>query len=458
MDIHARSTIAARHARRRFLKGMGLGALSAPLVLGIGDSLIGRALGQTASRKMALFFVHGEAWVGGNWEMTYTPTGINGLSWTGNNFNRTPVDGQNQDKVGVEWPTFVAPLAPWKDRMVLVDGLPLYGLNFGGNAGTHRLGNACLSATGAVASPSDITIDQHVAAVLSRDTPLKSLLFGLGGRDVGDEVTGSFVAGPGAALPHAMNANALLRRMVGVKAPTAGGPPGAPPTPSLGARVLDLVREDLKRLDRGLAAEEKALLTEYLTSMEAFQKKEAALANLGKGGTCAIPGTPPAGMGTMPGIVAMDSMFRLSTLALKCGVTNVIGATMGNTDAHNDLDWFVPAYSAHSAYDKAMASLAPISMGWVATMLKDLGPLADSLTVTIVPTNGLGHQGPKEHHGGPIGAAYVIDNLRALKTGARLLRVKRDFADFYTTLASVLGAPVEKFNNKGAGIIKELLA
>lgn len=459
MDIHARSTIAARHARRRFLKRMGLGAAAAPLVLGIGDLLIGRALGQTTRRKMALFFVHGEAWVGGSWATTYTPPGVNGLNWQGGNSNRTPVDGQDQDKP-MELPPFFAAFAPWKDRTVLVDGLPLYGVNLNNPSATHGLGNAAMSAVGAAASPGGISIDQHVAAVLSRDTPIKSLNFGLGGsRVAGDETTGAFAASPGAGLPHAQNASALLRRMTGAKPTAPGGSPGAPPTAALGTRLLDLVRTDLMRFDRGLAAEEKALLTEYLASMEAFQKKEAALAHLAQtGGSCSIPGTPPAGMGTMPGIVAMDSMFRLSTLALKCGVTNVVGATMGNTGTHNDLDLFVSGYSSHGGYDKAMASLAPVSMGWVATMLKDLGPLADSMTVTLVPGNGLGHKGPTEHHGGPIGAAFVVDGPRALKTGSRLLRVKRDFADVFTTLAGVLGAPIDKFNNKGAGTIKELMA
>ncbi|MEN9579839.1 MAG: hypothetical protein RJA70_2848 [Pseudomonadota bacterium] len=167
---------------------------------------------------------------------------------------------------------------------------------------------------------------------------------------------------------------------------------------------------------------------------------------------------PPAGMGPTPGIAAFDSMFRLSTLALKCGVTNVIGASLGNTGGHNDLDPFVPGYSAHGGHDKAWGLLAPISMGWVATMLQELGPLADSMTVTIVPGNGLGHKGPKEHHGGPIGAAYVFDGPGALRTGARFLRVKRHMADLYTTLADALGAPVDKFNNVGDGRINELLA
>lgn len=133
-------------------------------------------------------------------------------------------------------------------------------------------------------------------------------------------------------------------------------------------------------------------------------------------------------------------------------------ASLGNTGNHNDLDLFVPAYAAHTGHDVAMKFLAPISMGWVATMLQDLGPLADSMTVTIVPGNGLGHKGPKEHHGGPIGAAFVIDGPRALRTGARFLRVKRHMADLYTTLAGVLGAPIDKFNNAGAGRINELLA
>ncbi len=453
MNTHSRSTVAARQTRRRFLKGMGLGAVAAPLVLGVGDLLIGRALGQTTRRKMALFFVHGECWAGGHPEIGYTPPGVKALVLAGPTQTKAPVAGQEQDNTGVEWPTFAAPLAPFKDRMVIIDGLVLTGII--NDSFVHGYKFATLSAAGSSTAPSQISIDQHVAGVLGRDTPVKSLLFGLGGGSAkGDEATGAFTAGPGVALKHAQNANTLLLRMTGAK-PSV---PGGAPTTVLGTRVLDMVREDLKRLERGLAAEEKAQLTEYLTSMEAFQKKEQALGMQLQMEGCKIPGTPMAGQGTTPGVVAFDSMFRLSTLALKCGVTNVIGVAMGNTESHNDLDLFVPNYESHANYIGALRYLAPISMGWVATMLKDLGPLADSMTVTIVPGNGMEQDGPNQHHGCPTMAAMVFDGPRALRTGARFLRVKRNMADLYTTLAGAVGAPVDKFNNAGAGRINELLA
>jgi hypothetical protein len=314
---------------------------------------------------------------------------------------------------------------------------------------------AVLNAGGPTGNPSGISIDQHVAGVLGRDTPVKSLLFGLGGSSVkGDEATGVFASGSGAGLRHAQNANTLLLRMTGAKTSGMGGAP----TTMLGTRVLDMVREDLKRLERNLAAEEKAQLTEYLTSMEAFQKKEQALGMQLQMEGCKIPGTPPTGQGSMPGIVALDSMFRLSTLALKCGVTNVIGASMANTDTHNDLDLFVPNYESHTKYSEGMRALMPVSMGWVASMLKDLGTLADSITITIVPANGVSQDGPEQHHGCPTMAALVFDGPRAMRTGSRLLRVRRNVADLYTTVAGALGAPIDNFNNAGKGRINELMA
>lgn len=458
METYGRSQIAAKQARRRFLKGMGLGAVSAPLILGIGDSLIGRALGQTNRRKLALFFVHGESWlrevsVGG-----YTPPGVKELALVG---SKLPADGQDEDRVGVQWPEFVAALAPWKDRMVLVDGLPMLGVTTGSSTTIHGFKMGVLSAVGNMEVPTAPSIDAHVAAVLSRDTPVKSLLFGMHGGPKGDEFTETFVAAAGAKAKHALNPNTLLSRMVGVR-PGPAGAPGAPPTTVLGTRLLDVVRSDLARLDRGLAAEEKALLTEYLTSMEAYQKKEKALADLattGGGAGCAIPSTPPTGMG-MPGVAAMDSMFRLSTLALKCNVTNVIGATMGNTDAHGDLDPLIAGYAPHSSYATQYRAFVPTSMGWVARMMTELGPaLVDSLTVTIVPAGGIAAYGTNIHHGNATLAAFVFDGPRALKTGARFLRgSKRHIADLYTTLATALGAPVDKFNGAGMGKINELLA
>ncbi len=454
MDINNRSTIAARYARRRFLRGMGLGAAAAPLALGIGDLMIGRALGQTTRRKLAVFFVHGECWNGGGTDHTYVPPGVRDLTLAGPNLAKTVADGQDADMTGVAWPPFVTPLAPWKDRMVLVDGLPLVGVSLDNPSNNHGQGNAALSAVGRASTPSGITIDQHVAAALGRDTPVKSLLFGLGTRSSGGDATGTFCSGPGVGMKHSQTPAALLSRLVGA----GGNPtPGAPAPTVLGSKLLDLLREDLRRLDRGLAAEEKAQLAEYLTSMENFQKKEQGLADVITQVGCAFPGNIPVSGGDAR--AAFGSMFRLSTLALRCGVTNVVGATLGNTEYHDDLEPFVPSpYVAHTQYDAAMRSLAPVSMGWVATMLKELGPLADSLTLTIVPANGLGHESSKSHHGCTVSSAFIFDGPRALRTGARLLRTKRHLADLYTTLAGVLGAPVAKFNNAGAGPIKELLA
>ncbi len=453
MDINSRSALAAKHDRRRFLARMGLGAAAAPLVLGIGDSLIGRALGQTVRRKMALFFVHGESWNGGTHPITYLPPFAPELNLSGANAVKTPAAGQDMDKLmgPADFPPFFAALAPYASRMVLVDGLPLVGVAV--DNPVHGLRNAVLCATGTAGNPGGITIDQHVAGVLSRDTPIKSLQFGIGARITGDEVTGTFASGPGAGVKHAQNPNTLLSRMVGTRTTGTGGGPAPALLPT---KLLDLIREDLKRLQTGLAGPEKDPLGEYLASMESFQKKEQALAMQGSMGGCTIPGSPPAGQGPKPAVAAFDSMFRLSTLALKCGVTNVIGATMGNTDQHNDLALFVD-YDSHSTYDAAMKTLTPVTMGWVATMLKDLGPLADSMTVTIVPSNGIGHTGPKEHHGCPTISAMVFDGPRALRTGARFLRIKRHAADFYGTMATALGAPVDRFNSQGAGPIKELL-
>jgi hypothetical protein len=54
--------------------------------------------------------------------------------------------------------------------------------------------------------------------------------------------------------------------------------------------------------------------------------------------------------------------------------------------------------------------------------------------------------------------AVVYDGPGALRTGARYLRRYRHLADVYTTVAHALGAPIDKFNGAGTGVIRELLA
>jgi hypothetical protein len=149
-------------------------------------------------------------------------------------------------------------------------------------------------------------------------------------------------------------------------------------------------------------------------------------------------------------------MFRLATLALRCGVTNVLGVTFGNTGNHEDLAMFGGGYEGHGDYRGWMRRFTPISMGWLKEMLEALGPDAANLTITIVPANGISHGGI--HHGCRSAAAFIYDGPGALRTGARFLRRKRKLADVYTTLAQALGAPVERFNGAGEGRIEELLA
>ncbi len=420
-------------SRRTFLARIGL---ASPLALGIGNTLIGRALGQTNRRKMALFFVHGEAWIRYQADGGYTPPGITPLAMADDGGHRA-LPGQDVDQTNVQWPEFFGALAPFRDKSVIVDSLYMSGVSTQNSLHGWKYG--ALSVTGAAESPSGISIDQHVAGVLGRDTPIKSLLIGGGP---------TFASGPGASLSGLVTSSAFYARLVGGG---AGSATGAPRT-VLGTRLMDLLREDLRRLDRGLAAEEKARLGEYLSSMESFQKKEQGLAAQFQQPGCSVPAVL-ASTGT---IAQYQANFRMATLALKCGVTNVIGVTMGNTGSHDDFRSFDAKYQGHVGYTPWMRAFAPISMGWVAEMLRDLGPLAANMTVTIVPANGIAHG--SIHHGNSNMAALVYDGSGALRTGARFLRTRRPLADLYTTLAQTLGAPVEKFNGGGTGRINELLA
>jgi hypothetical protein len=303
-----------------------------------------------------------------------------------------------------------------------------------------------LSCAGAAESAGGASIDQHVAGALGRDTPIKSLLFGAQNSDE-PTASGTFASGPGAALRHALRPSALVAQLTGAKPGTTATRAQTVTSP----RLLDLLREDLRRLDRGLAAEEKAQLAEYLASMEGFQKKEESLAKRLETMGCSFPSAMDGGATANVG-----AMFRLAGLALRCGVTNVIGVTFGNTGTHEDLRMFGGGYEGHGDYRGWMRKFAPVSMGWVAGLIGELGPAAADLTVTIVPANGVAHGG--QHHGNRSMAAFIYDGSGALRTGARFFRRKRKLADVYTTVAHAVAASTEKLNGAGDGKINELLA
>jgi hypothetical protein len=166
----------------------------------------------------------------------------------------------------------------------------------------------------------------------------------------------------------------------------------------------------------------------------------------------------------------MKSMFQMATVALACGVTRVVGISVGHHFGHDDLAIFnnnlfpYPSYSPHGGarYHDSMRILYQFMSQNVVDMLDAVG--ASQTVVAFVSGTALSIN--KDHHGKtPLRFPVALfDGTGRARTGARYLRYdmgQRSVNDFYNTLGHLMGAPLDSFGtggfNKSSGPLPELL-
>jgi hypothetical protein len=428
-----------RFDRRRFLERLGLAA-SAPLLHPIASGLISEALGAVAARRCAIVLVVGE-----NMPVS-APFG----------FVPPGVPRYSGDKVGVDIPSMLLPLRSYWNKMVIVDGVA----NSVNGAIQHGMGFSCLSGLGVEGGvpetggkPRGPTIDQHIASVIGRATPLPSLLLGFVG-GLSDYSTTTFAAGRLQPLPQIGRPSIVYQQLLGKRGSGAvAGGAADPNVALLRTKLLESMRDDVKRLSAELAGPERDRLDGYLQSIDLFDKRQQEQLKLLQTGDC---GSPPQANAANEGDgqARLALMLRMATMALRCGLTNVVGINVGNGFGHDDLKPLGIPYYGHgdgtdpNAYDKALNKINALLTGMIADVLTGIGALADSTTFLMVPgTTARGGQ----HHAGDEHVAIIYDGTGTLKTGGRYLglpRKSRSLMDAYCAFAQASGAPTDRF---GAG-------
>jgi hypothetical protein len=192
-----------------------------------------------------------------------------------------------------------------------------------------------------------MTIDHHIARVIGAGSRLRAIHCGNNGAKVKPESAHTFATGPDQPILHIGSPNLLRSRLLGL---TGGAPASTPsgmtgPNPSEKA-LLDSVRDDIRRLRLELAGSERARLDSYLEIVDDFDRKQA-VAQQAPANCQQVPAASEANAAQ-----ATESLFRLSTLALRCGITNVFGMSLGHGDGHDDLALFAPVMDgAHVVKD-----------------------------------------------------------------------------------------------------------
>jgi len=242
--------------RRHFLRNLGLSAATLPFINGL-PSL---AAAETGKRKQRLIIM-------------FSPNGtLPGEFWP--------------DKFGADTPLelkpILKPLAPWKDKLLLLKGVDN---KIGGDGDNHMRGMSCLltadrlnpgNIQGGSNSPAGwargISIDQelknHLQANGSTRTRFGSLEFGVAVPNRADPWTRMSYAGNNKPVTPISDPNQMFEKIYG----------GVQDRENL-TSVLDDIRDDLKRVSTKLSPEDRALLEEHMTLVRSLENELAAAAN-----------------------------------------------------------------------------------------------------------------------------------------------------------------------------------
>jgi len=245
--------------RRTFLRGMG-----ATLALPLLDAMVPALSALAARPRIRLGLV-------------YVPHGAVMDRWT-------PVS----EGPGFELSPILQPLAPFRDRLVVVSGLdnkPALALQ-GEPAGGHgRIGGAFL--TGVHAKPTEgadfragISIDQIAAGRLGEQTELASLELGLESTDLAGACDVGFSCayvntlcwrGPTSPLPMENNPRAVFERLFGDSAST--DPRVRLDRMRKDRSILDSITEKVADLRRVVGPADQAKLGEYLDAVRDIERR-----------------------------------------------------------------------------------------------------------------------------------------------------------------------------------------
>ncbi len=451
------SNLSPRLLRRSFLARLGLGA-GATILGPLAANLTSEARGEVKERKIAVVFIQGN---GIEPSLTsFIPTEFRG--------NTTAVAGEKN----FTWPDCLAPLAPYRDRTLLVDGLTnrLTGLEAGGH--TSGFGSlACV--TGASGRPGGPTIDQYLAKTLSAGRYLRSINCGLGlTSDYAGDIFATDVAKP---LPYALSSEIVFRDVFAAAA-ASGDPKLAAAITAGEVQLRDRLTDDVNRMNAMLAGPERAKLESFVTALAEFDKRRAARP------VCMAPAKP----NFPPRKVAedeLDAMADMTSLAIGCGMTNVVGFALGVRQSHGSWPRYMRsaigtpfgAAGITDAYGHDPASVqGPAREAILKCHAQTLARMATSLSrykegdrtlfdlssMVLLSDNAESHH--SEHKRWPM---LVVGNAGGkLKADGRFVRYQapggsrqlgsssRAVCDFFSTFATALSVPTPDFGKGGAEI------
>ncbi len=433
--------------RRTMMKSVALGA-GATLLTPILNDLAAHAAGdeKLAIRKRVVFVMQSN--------------GINPAHLVPDGMNRRP-DGRNErpqndalEEVALKGKTLhkaLAPLAPFQDRLALVQGLS------GRIAlSDHSCNHGALGAYPANKGPMGQTIDSAVADALPGI--FRHVALGYGGGTDPMNYTYS-ASGPGKAVPILCSPDLAFKGLFGSVAEGAGRKAF-----DQRSHLLDFMADDVKRSRSELAAEERAKFDRYLEAFESLRDRQAELLTKSDELKKRAPKLGDK-QTTSKSSLILEAQFEIASAALLAGVTNAVtlisgggGQRFGQFPEFGIPDLHHIGHGGSydgKTYEECFVELRVFHTKLIAGLAKKLaatkegdGTMLDNTLIVYLSDSG------ESHHPGLMEWPVVLlgDLGGKLKTAGRYLQFPqygakkhRTMANLYCSLLHAVGTPRDKF-------------
>lgn len=331
--------------RRAVLRGAGGVAIGLPWLEAMGCAQgQAPAPGQTTATGQATQAVSTAA-PPKRFIVVYTPNGNVLDQWT-------PTGSETQFTL----PNVLAPLEPFRSKLLIVDGLSLVGSREG-PGDPHQRGMAWLTGQGLMMGDqvgndgvsragyaNGISLDQAIARTTGIATKFRSLEFGvqLGGADVMHRMS---YLGPGQPVPPEEDPAAAFAR---VFADVNVGTDSARVVAGHRATVLDALGDDYTRLMKKLGTDDRRKVEQHLASIREI---EGRLTQGGSAGGACSP-SPPKGTYGLVNADDYPTIGKLQTdvlvMALACDMTRVASLFWAGAKNRHTFNWLGISDEHHS--------------------------------------------------------------------------------------------------------------
>ncbi|HWO10935.1 MAG TPA: DUF1552 domain-containing protein [Polyangiaceae bacterium] len=286
-------------SRREFMRHAGLAAAFSPF-LSVLDPKLARAQAAPGRAKYLLLFC---------------TNGTDTRAWS-------PAAGSSDTSIAFS--TMTEPLAPIKDKLILIEKL-----DSNGSAGQHAQPGGLTGQN--YGGQNIISIDQFAADGLRANgviTQVPSLMLG----GVPSQEQRIFYRGGKKLSPIAAPATAYQAIFGGaMSAPSAGGAPVVDNRTGRRASILSLLKGEISQLSQSLGRIEREKLDIHLASIQQLEARIATVSGGGGptvvAGNCATPASPAdGGQDLLNSVIHLD----LAINAFACDITRVAAVEFGN--------------------------------------------------------------------------------------------------------------------------------